>query len=100
MKGDLEGAKEWLGAWEKQVSTSVKDHLKRVKELQESRKQRGLKENRGYRTGLLEMDRLGDDKDNSSNLELYWLWYMHDWLHLPIRSMEGAANCRWFIVEC
>ena len=99
MKGDLEGAKEWLGAWAKQVSTSVnshlqgKDHLKRVKELQESRKQRGLKEDRGCRTGLLEMDRLWDDKDNSSNLELYWLWYMHDWLHLPIRSMEGAANC-------
>ena len=44
-----------------------KDHLKRVKELQESRKQRGLKEERGCRTGLLEMDRLGDDRDNSSN---------------------------------
>ena len=67
MKGDLEGAKEWLGAWAKQVSTSVKDHPKRVNELQESRKQRGLKEERGCRTGLLEMDRLGDDKDNSNN---------------------------------
>ena len=73
MKGDLEGAKEWLGAWEKRVSSRVnihlqgKDHLKRVKELQESRKQRGLKEERGYRTGLLEMDRPGDEKDNSSN---------------------------------
>ena len=72
MKGYLEGAKEWLGAWAKQVSTSVnshlqgKDHLKRVKELQESRKQRGLKEDRGFRIGLLEMDRLGDDEDYSS----------------------------------
>ena len=27
MKGDLEGAKEWLGAWAKQVSTSVNSHL-------------------------------------------------------------------------
>ena len=72
-KGYFEGAKEWLGAWAKQVSTSVnshlqgKDHLKRVKELQESRKQRGLKEDRGCRTGLLEMDRLWVDKNNSSN---------------------------------
>ena len=72
-KGYFEGAKELLGAWAKQMSTSVnshlqgKDHFKRVKELQESRKQRGLKKERGCRTGLLEKDRPGDDKDNSSN---------------------------------
>lgn len=37
-----------------------KDHLKRMKELQESRKQRGEEEKGGYRTGPLEMTRLGE----------------------------------------
>ena len=35
-----------------------KDHLKRVKEIQESRKLRGKEEKGGYRTGPLEMTRL------------------------------------------
>ena len=80
-----------------------KDHLKRVKELQESRKQRGEEEEKGgYRTGPLEMTRLGETERE----ELERLRRHNHILKMKLEefqreeSVEEQERLRWQVRFC